>query len=550
VVSALALAEGLHPDSQRIRPLSDPIWVDLDALLHDSGRVPLTWTLPFSDARILAEIADIDPSVLSGPGQAARIRILAALSEGHRIFSGPLGATPGVRLTPEIAWRSDRNLPWVKGYADRPPLIGLPLELGFADSVYGFSELAIAMDPTMISAMPGGGLGLNLAEIAAAPIGIDATFPFRSFGSVGGSWWNFQIGRDRISMGSAGNYNLTLSSAAEFLDFARLSLFSPGFGWTGLVIQLNPQRNLYVHRFDIRLGGTVSIGFIEETLVGVAPLELRYLNPLMVFHGFQSWSDYQWLPATTYKDGASNQVGLSLDWSPLRWFEVSAQYAMNQISDPLKMIFWPSEVSQIPDGEAWLARFSLRWPLEEFFAVINLVGAYTTPFAWLSTGNAGTAGPSGIAESPITWIYDRPTKSNYVAGDDRSRSWLGFSEGPDTILASASMGIDGAGAWSCLADVTWKAQGEKSSPNSVSLQSWAAYDADPSFSRLRTPSGTPEYSLRSGVTVRIAPIFISPPLSVGLDGGIHWTGRWNAAHATGIFDQSWEIDASVALALR
>ena len=181
------------------------------------------------------------------------------------------------------------------------------------------------------------------------------------------------------------------------------------------------------------------------------------------------------------------------------------------------------------------------------FLVAGLRAVYTTPLAYILTGEAGTGHPSAIDENPTNYLYDRPNMSNYPAGNGRSRSWMGFSEGPDTELVAASVGLDAAGAWGLSADLVWKAQGERSDINKLgTYTNWSDY---PELALLTTPSGVAEYSLTTGLSARSG----MPPLPAALRGGVegacHWTGRWNAGHATGAFDQSWELAASATLSL-
>ena len=549
VSSFSAFAAGDELNRQKIRALDDPLWTDLQAVLLDAGRVELSPTPPYSDARIVAELDAVDPGRLSPPAEADRQRILAELAEVLPLRSGPLAGRIGIEAAPALEWRSSKSTPWILGYADREPLLSIPVELAFANSFYGYSALALKADPNLVAAGPLSPGGLNVAELAAAPIGIDATFPFRSFGSVGGDWWNFQIGRDRLSFGSAGPWNLTISQAAEFYDFARLSLFSPGFAYSGLVAQLDPERNLYLHRFDLRFGGGLSLGVTEASLVGTAPLELRYLNPFMIFHGFQAWSDYA-SQGVSSKEGSSNEVGIEVDWSPLPWLALSGQYVMNQISDPLKLFFWPS-VSEIPNGEGWLASLKFRAPLEKEFIVATITGAYTTPTLYISPWSASNTAASAVLSdgvgSPISWAYDRPAKSNYASGS--SQAWIGFSEGPDTILAALSAGLDAGSAWALLGDLAWKARGSMDrfgatnnwdTPSSPDSSNWS----------LLTPSGIAEYDLVAGLSARKALPSLPASFRGGLSGAIHWTGRWNANHVAGAFDQSWEIDSIMTIRFR
>jgi len=562
VVFALGALPVLSADDygtnlQRIRSLDDPLWLDLRAVLLAAGRTELSPLPPYSDARILAELDAVDEALLPAPALLAFDRIRTALAEqgwGPVTYELRIGTV----ATPALEWRSDKGRPWLRDYGDARPLLAFPFELHFADTVYAFTSFDLLTDPEFRSAQPGPGLGFNLAEAALAPAGLDMTFPHRVFGSLGGSWWNFQLGRERLALGASGRYDLTLSSAAEFYDLARLSLFSESFAYTGLLVQLNPQRNLYLHRFDWRLGGGLSLGLTEASLVGEAPLELRFLNPLGIFHGFEAWSDYA-STGQTYKDGSSNEVGLEATWSPFPGISLDLQYEMNQISDPLKRLFWPKEVAGIPDGEGFLARLDLRLPLETSFLVASLLGVYTTPYAYLSTGTTGADRPSGISESPVTWIYDRPSKSNFPGASGRSRAWIGMAEGPDTILGSVSLGFDGAGAWALGAELLFKAKGELSGLDSVPLLAWTDFESDPSYARKTTPTGTPEYSLVPGISVRLElprlfpgllPALLPDGLGARVEGALHWTGAWNADHVPGAFDQSWELFASLRLSTR
>ena len=556
LVAVLVLALGLVPlaifaegaNHQKIRALDDPAWLDLAAVLLDAGRVQVSPTPPYSDARILMELEAVDPGRLSAAGRKSYDRLLAELAESLPRKSGALAAKIGLGATPAVEWRSTKDIPWILGYADRPDALTIPFEFAFADSLYGYSALALRADPNLVAAGPISFGGLNFAELATAPIGIDTTFPFRAFASVGGSWWNFQIGRDRLSMGNAGKWNMTISSDAELYDFGRLSLFAPGFAYSAIVAELNVDRYLYSHRFDFRLGGGLSLGLTESSLVGSAPLELRFLNPLMVFHGFEAWSDYQ-KQEIYYKEGSSNEIGIELNWSPRSWLAFSGQYAMNQISDPLKMLFWPTAVSEIPDGEGWLASLELRAPVEEAFFVVRATGAYTTPTFYISPWTTGGSAlvPSGIS-SPISWIYDRPSKSNY-GSQSPSLAWIGFSEGPDVILAALSAGLDSGSAWSLMGDIAWKARGEKNAYDATN--NWDdSTSSDANNARLRTPSGTPEYDLVVGASATRALPSLASWLQGRLAGGVHWTGRWNADHLAGAWAQGWEVDASASFALR
>ena len=119
----------------------------------------------------------------------------------------------------------------------------------------------------------------------------DGSFPFRAFGALGGDFWNFRIGRDKLSLGSMGDDNLVVSSTPEWYDYARLACFFQDFEYTGYLIQLDPSRNLYMHRVDFLFFDRLSVGLTEGMLVGEDSPELRFFNPFMIFHGYEAWHD-------------------------------------------------------------------------------------------------------------------------------------------------------------------------------------------------------------------------------------------------------------------
>ncbi|MDP3179876.1 MAG: hypothetical protein Q8M76_18340, partial [Spirochaetaceae bacterium] len=550
---------------QKIRSLNDPAYSDLTTVLAEAGTVMLSPVLPCSDERLLAELDRVDPAKLSAAGAAAYDRILAAVAKEPRIADGPVSAQFGLRFEPRIDWRSDPGISWSELFCDRPPLLDLRAEATLGEVAYGFTSFSIAEDPNMIDAMPGSGFGLNLAEITAEPIGIDATFPDRAFGSLGGDFWSFVIGRDEQSLGSAGERNLTVSDAPEHYDFARLTLFSPRASYTALVIQLALPRDadgdaslasrgryLYLHRLDFLFGGRLSLGLTEATLVGDAPLELRYLNPMMIFHGYEPWSEY---PILGWGNGSGSEFGFEVNYNPWKYFSLYAQYQMNALSDPLKTIFWPSAVSEIPDGWGALAGASARVPLGGGHIVADAQAVYTTPYDYILTSpklpeTAGQSTPGYYAPSPASYIYDRPSHSNYPGATGRSRSWIGFSEGPDTILASLSVGYAEGGRWAASIDSSWKAQGENGLDT---LNDWNT-NSGSGIALKRTPSGTPEYTFRAGASAS----FGGPPVGFGARGAMarlsfdaqaHWSGIWNSGHEEGSFLQGWEFGIGAALEL-
>ncbi|MDR1072851.1 MAG: capsule assembly Wzi family protein [Treponema sp.] len=62
--------------------------------------------------------------------------------------------------------------------------------------------------------------------------------PLRAFVAAGGAWWNFELGRDRLSYGLGRSGNMAVSDTPDYYDMARLSFFSPVFKYSLLVSQM------------------------------------------------------------------------------------------------------------------------------------------------------------------------------------------------------------------------------------------------------------------------------------------------------------------------
>jgi hypothetical protein len=521
-------------NAQKIRPVGSAVADDLESIYAESGKTILSPTFPLPDAEIRGLLDRIDPAGLSEAGRAAYDRILAALNEKPKFSSGSLGFTAGAALNLEGNWRSDDDIPWIDGYSKRAPLVSVPLEFWFGNSVYGFSDFAAKEDPNAVNYGFSGSTGVNAMDMVAHPLVFDMNFPFRTLMSAGGDYWTVTIARDKLSMGGAGDDNLTISSNAEFYDFARFSLFTPSFKYSGLVAELNVNRYLYLHRLDFSLFDRVSIGLTEGTLVGHAPLELRYFNPLMVFHGYLPWDDYDANGdgSNDFQKGTGSELGIEVNASPWRYTDLFFQFQMNEIEDPFKLIFWPNAVSDIPNGYGALAGAKVRYPLGTGFLRVSGLVVYTTPYDYILAGTTASTDPANL-NSNISYLYDRPLHSN-MSGDKYSAQWIGFEYGPDTVLWKGSVGYDFFRGPLVSLDGALRFSGE----NGIdSVNNRSAED-----SAKKTPSGIVETSLVFGASATWSP---KPWLSIG--SGLHWTGRWNAGNVRNAKDNSWELALSCGL---
>jgi hypothetical protein len=525
------IADNFDNNFQRVRAFDDPVVADIEDILVESGSVFLSYASPYSDQELRDALDRVDPEKLSEAGRDKYNRAREALRPTPKYSSGELGLNIGLEVNLDGNWRSDESVPWVLGYQERPPFLSLPVESWASDSVYGYFDPAWQRDYYSVN-LPVSELSVpNYTSVPIDLIGSDVNFPFRTFGAVGGDFWRLFVGRDRLSIGSMGEDNLVVNSETEWYDYARLTLFFRDLQYSAYVVQLDTDRYLYMHHLDLLLFDRLSFAFTEGILVGYDSLQLRYFNPLMVFHGYIAWNDEPCPADATTGDGTvtaanpsgiGSMVGLELNYAMANYVTLTAQYQFNAGRDPLKMLLWPNATSEIPNSDAILVGAKLRVPYGQGYIKGFLCGVYAEPYDMV------------LGTDAISYIYRRDSNSSYPGGP--IEEWIGFSEGPDCVFVSGSLGYQFQNRTSieALASYRWKGVNDLDT-----VYKWSTENA----SKL-APTGIVEGRLRLGVKASYP---ISPSWSI--EGAADYTHRSNAENNAGSEDQSVELMLGLGLKL-
>ena len=524
-------AEALDGNFQRVRSLDDPTVADIEDILIESGSVFLSYASPYSDQELRDALDRIDPQKLSEVGREKYNRARAALRPAPRYSSGDIGLNIGLEANLDANWRSDESVPWILGYQERPSFLSLPVESWAGENVYGYFEPAWRRDYYSVN-LPVSELSVsNYTSVPIDLIGSDVNFPFRSFGAVGGDFWRLNVGRDRLSIGSMGEDNLVVNSQTEWYDYARLTLFSRDLQYSAYMVQLDTDRYLYMHHLDLLFFDRLSFAFTEGLLVGYDSPQLRYFNPLMIFHGYISWNDEPCpADATTGNgtataanpSGVGSMLGLELNYNLASYVTLTAQYQFNAGRDPIKMLLWPNTTSEIPNSDAVLVGAKLRVPYEKGYIKGFLCGVYAEPYDMV------------LGTDEISYIYRRDSNSSYPGGP--IDEWIGFSEGPDCVFVSGSLGYEFLDSASIdfLASYRWKGENDLDT-----VYAWSSANA----SKV-APTGTVEGRLRLGVKASYP---LAPSWSIA--GAAYYTHRSNADNILGSEDQSVELMLGLGLKL-
>jgi hypothetical protein len=494
----------------------DPVLDDIRSVAREAGVAILSFTPPLSRDEIAAILAGVDAERLSLPAQEALRRIEERLNPPARFTEDFFALSFHAVVQAEAAVRSNTALPWDAGDYQRPAFLRFPLDFYFADVVHLNLEPTLNLDPTFNEAD-----GRFLTNVPYQLERTDRFFPFRAFAAAGGKWWHFEIGRDQVSFGTARIGNLLLSNTPDFYDFARLSLFSRHFKYSTMVIQnpldLSPgyydprgladdvtkesvQRYIYIHRLDFKIFNKIAIGITEGMSAGDTPLEVRYLNPLLIMHNLWSGDDYDEWDAS-YNEMNSSIFSVDVNWTPVPAFSFHAQIVIDEFTLPWEVAGESGNMS--PRGMGYLAGVEYSRAIGVWGAQFYGEAAYTDPYLYVDN--------SPFAAFVLMRRVNRGSiKSRY--------RWMGHPEGRDAIVFAAGSRLSKADRLVFSADVSYVIHGEHGI-----YWDWNRGDA---YAAEKTPTGTPE----KRVTATLGAAW-KPFPQVTLSTEIGSSAAFNAKHA-------------------
>ncbi|MBL7073904.1 hypothetical protein ISS37_01515 [candidate division KSB1 bacterium] len=195
-----------------------------------------------------------------------------------------------------------------------------------------------------------------------------------------GKYVGIKLGRDFLKWGSGRSGNLLISDHSRPFDLLLLQGRTRLMGFTFFTAELDTRdgarRYLAAHRLDLALSPKLNLGFTEVILYGGdnRTLELRYLNPFLLFHGVQN----------NDPGAAGNTLGcIDFDFFPRPNFEFYGEFLVDDFQVDKKE---PGDLE--PNELGWLVGF--QWA--DFLGVggsnlgIEYTGVtnrtYNTPNRW------------------------------------------------------------------------------------------------------------------------------------------------------------------------
>lgn len=478
-----------------LAPPGSWVYDALASVALEEGRLDFCGRAPLSVGEIRFFLKEASYESLSAAGKMQYDRIESWCSYTPLEF-GPdlLKLGLGLEMNAEGYYKQNDDLEWVFSRYDKKPLLYVPVKIEAADWFTMLFEARFAKNKNSMEENDG------YTSIPLSADEIDINFPDTGYFSTSYAFSEetsllFRLGSGASSFSRSLSGSIAQSEYFTGSSYAELGFYTPNFRYAMNVNQFNVGKYLYSHELSFRFFKKLLFSARESLLV-YAPLELRYLNPWTIFHGFAAWRDYGHNESNT-----CDYLALKLEYAPVKCVRLYGEFAMTQFQTPYETGNFDDDTT--PNGLAFQGGIESYIPFKDGYFHVWLEGTYTDPYMY-------------IKESP-DWSMVRNYRENLGDTKHVFYEWIGTPFGPDTAAGKLSFSYERPGRWSLGASYLLKACGEYSgtkvfrnmdwhegkefdTESEDALRDWAFPDSGSQGEqeakrrqKLRTPSGTNEY---------------------------------------------------------
>jgi hypothetical protein len=481
---------------QKIIYPGDPLYDSLAILSMEQGLVFLSGST-LTVMQIEQMLDRINPETLSPSGLLVYDKARASLAEPGALSLGShiLRFDMDPALQPELYVKTDDSLSWVYGRNQRLPFFPFPVAFSLSSYLTIESDLYFGENRRFSDAHDNY-FNFMYDKMIDGVQNIDTNLPKRAYLSAGvplgkGFGINFRLGIGDDFIGRTRTGSIILSDNMKEPSYANLSIYTPYIKYTADVMQLEVNKYFYLHRMNFNIFDRLSFSMVEGVMVN-APFEIRFLNPLMIFHGLTSWQSYK-MPGG-YNDQLGNNpgnlsgddlervgsfLGIIFDGRIWKYGRLYGMVAMNQFELPGAE---RSPASTTPDAFAFQGGYESFIPVASGHINFGLEGVYTFPYMYIMNS--------------VNWSFVRESKE--VSNPAVIREWTGSPFGPDSIAGTLWAGYRRP-LWSVYLSFLMAVQGERSAlnifdraPNPNGTSSYFPSTHDEIL--VTTPTGTPTYT--------------------------------------------------------
>jgi hypothetical protein len=426
-------------------------------------------------------------------------------------------------------YKTNPDVGWIYDYPRRNSLARANLSLSFGP------WLNVEMEPFIGMNEYAATLNDNYVNLPLDPVHeFDIHFPKWANLSAGvpmgkASGINFAIGIGNDFWGRTRTGSIIFSEYPERISYAQLTLYSPYVKYGAEIMQHQANKYQYMHYLHFRFFRMFTLSATEGVMV-YAPLQLRYLNPLTVFHGLESFKTYgdynEDIGNTTEMDPRDSRVGsffgAKLEVQPWKYMRFYGLFAMNQLQLGVEKKNWSDSLT--PDALAFQGGAEFSLPFRQGYWAFGLEGVYTYPFMYVLNNK--------------NWSFYKQQDEVDIMN---VRYWIGTPFGPDSIVGTFWLGYHKLKTWSAEFSFLIAAQGERSSTD-IFDEDPSYYQSDPKYySVVKSPTGTPTYTYTFSLKGVYTPL---PWLRFGLEPGYRIVN--NAGHISGETEHGFEFALTVS----
>ncbi len=360
-------------------------------------------------------------------------------------------------------------------YKDVAPWFDFRAQLSFGENIFGYAQFAIKDRLNYKLTDLASNFSMNLDSFALVPnngSNFEIHQPFKIGLSVGDNNYNFQIGRNRLSVGSGITGNFFIGDNFSKQDYTSLSLFSSFINYTISVTEFDQQssslnfdsisfngKHQYrvMNRMRFEILKNLSLDIYQGALFQTDSINFRMVIPFMYVHNYFNFSDSTIISGN---DEANNIFGIQAKWVINKGNELNFIATFDQIQ-----IFESAE--EIPQAYGILINYKNSSPLKKGMLNNSLEFVYTSPYLYL---NEKYNSEEDRDNKNPNYNYDHIYGNSY--GDDGADEigYSGYYYGPDTLMLAYSINYseiiaypnnDNIREWNIGADLTLRVHGTK-----------------------------------------------------------------------------------------
>lgn len=487
-----SLFERRSRSAQELVPSGHWIYDAMMALSLENRALNFADSAPLSIQELRTYLDEVDYDSLSEAGRSQYDRIEHYVADRRFALGSDLIS---ISLEPKVNvsafYKSNDDIDWVYDRYSREPVFDAPFVISCAD--YFAMDMEISLGSSKGASLKND----NYSNIPYQTKNMDVNFPYSAYFNTGYKFSEktgvaFQIQQGSQSIGRTLGGSIIWSDHLTGTTQAKLSAYSPNVKYTATISEFNVDKYMYMHNVEARLFKKFTLG-VQEGILVYAPMELRFMNPWTIFHGFAPWRDYGDESGDRSSDDPESHtcayLGIKAEFTPVKYLRLYGLFAMTQYATPYEKENWPDSLQPDGLGGQWGAESYI--PFREGYLHFGLEASYTQPYLY-------------IKESP-NWSLVR-TYSENMGDHAIFYEWIGSPNGPDTISAQLTGGYEKPGRYSIEGNYLFMARGEMSGSKVFSNIAWGGqateqgtttagwcYPETVSQRNYSTPHGTPEY---------------------------------------------------------